>query len=61
MIDFEYFFSQVVVVGLLTRLQIINVVANDETFSARVFKAWSAKARLRIVATLTVAPVVDIT
>jgi hypothetical protein len=59
-LDFNAFFTQVVIAALLTRVFLIHSVATQETFAARVFKAYSANARLRVVASLCNAEVVEV-
>jgi hypothetical protein len=60
MIDFNAFFTQVVIAALFTRLSLILGVVKDDTFAARVFKAHSASARLRIVGALCTAEIVEV-
>jgi hypothetical protein len=59
-IDFNAFFTQVVIAALLTRVFLIHTVATNETFAARVFKAYSVAARLRVVVSLCNAEIVEV-
>lgn len=47
--DFNRFFEQVTVYIFCQRLQIVFDIASDEVLAARVFKAFSATARLRVI------------
>lgn len=58
--DFANFWAQVVVGFYLQRLALIQAVAEDEAFAARLFKAFSATARLRTVLRLCTAKVVEV-
>lgn len=51
-LDFSRFADCVAIVGLYLRLQIIEAIVTDDEFARRVFKAYSATAKNRIVKTL---------
>jgi len=48
--DHQRFFEQVTVFIFCQRLQIVFDLATDERFAAQVFRAFSATARLRLIA-----------
>ena len=50
--DFAAFGDAVAWCSWLVRLQVIFNVATDDLFSAKMFKAYSATARLRVIAKL---------
>ncbi len=58
---FEMFFCQIAIAGLLLRLQLCATVADkDLTFAEKMFRAYSATARLRVVKSLCETPVVEV-
>jgi hypothetical protein len=51
-IDFSRFADCVTIAGLCLRLQIIEAIVTDDEFARRVFRAFSATAKLKTVKTL---------
>lgn len=49
MIDFTRFWDHVVMYILFQRLQIVFDIAKDETFAARVFKAYTGAGRCELI------------
>jgi hypothetical protein len=59
-LDFNAFFTQVVIAALLTRVFLIHTVATDGSFAQRTFNAYSTVGRLRVVASLCNAEIVEV-
>jgi peroxiredoxin len=58
--DFGAFFTQACIVMLLTRIHLVYCVAVNDTFAARVFKAYSATAKVKVIGQLASADVVEV-
>lgn len=59
-LDFATFFERIAAVSLLIRMQLVWQVATDDVFAAKMFKAFSATAKLKVAAALLTAESVEV-
>jgi hypothetical protein len=59
-VDFASFWERIASISVLIRAQLAYRIATDDVFATRVFKAFSATARLRAIAALMSAESVEV-